>query len=108
MSTEVFLESLSEQVDAHVEANFKEVTNLRQLNIDPRAAGKLFVNEDCIAVRKYNDRSLQYYGGFEYVDTDFRAEAGGYVFYFAADSRVQDHLDSYYSLDENAIENTEE
>ena len=65
-----------------------------KLGLDNRC-GSLFIDPDCIAVYKANDRSLQYYGGFEYVDTTFRYEMGDYVFYSYEDSRVQDHLDEY-------------
>jgi hypothetical protein len=65
-----------------------------QLGLDPRC-GKLFVSPDCIGVYKGNDRTLQYYGGFEYVDIDYRYEFGDYVFYSSHDNRVQGHLDQY-------------
>ena len=65
-----------------------------RLGLDPRC-GKVFVSPDCIAVYKGSDRALQYYGGFEYVDKEFRHEMGDYVFYSYEDSRVQDHLDEY-------------
>jgi hypothetical protein len=66
----------------------------KQLGLDHRC-GKLFANADCIAVYKANDRALQYYGGFEYVDTEFRHEMGEFVFYSAEDDRVQGHLQDY-------------
>jgi hypothetical protein len=65
-----------------------------QLGLDHRC-GKLFANADCIAVYKGNDRTLQYYGGFEYVNLDFRYEMGDYVFYSSEDNRVQVHLEKY-------------
>jgi hypothetical protein len=65
-----------------------------QLGLDPRC-GKLFVSPDCIGVYKSNDRSLQYYGGFEYVDIEYRYEFGDYVFYSSHDNRVRDHLETY-------------
>ena len=33
----------------------------------------------------------------EYVDKEFRHEAGGYIFYLGEDSRVRDHIDRFYS-----------
>ncbi len=62
------------------------------LGLDRRAAYRLFVTEEVIAVIKSNDRSLQYYGGFEYVDKDYRTEIAGWVFYSAEDDRVAGHL----------------
>ena len=68
-----------------------------KLGLDSRS-GSLFVSPDCIAVYKSNDRALQYYGGFEYVDSEFRHEMGDYVFYSAEDNRVRDHLETYLNF----------
>ena len=68
-----------------------------QLGLDPRC-GKLFVSPDCIAVYKENDRGLQYYGGFEYVNEAYRNPIGDYVFYSALDGRVQDALEHYLNI----------
>ena len=65
-----------------------------KLGLDNRS-GSLFVSPDCIAVYKSNDRALQYYGGFEYVDTEYRHEMGDFVFYSAEDDRIQGHLQDY-------------
>ncbi len=64
------------------------VTDLRGvLGLDDRSSyGGLYVdvrNEEFIAVTKQADRVLQYYGGFEYIDKEFRKEYGEYVFYLA-------------------------
>ena len=71
--------------------------NPKQLGLDNRC-GKLFVSPDCIGVYKSNDRALQYYGGFEYVDSEYRHEMGDYVFYSAEDNRVRDHLEQYLNM----------
>lgn len=67
-----------------------------QLGLDPRAGWRLYVTKECIAVLKRNDRTLQYYGGFEYVEADSRFELGDYVFYMETDDRVHEHLARYY------------
>lgn len=69
-----------------------------QLGLDFRC-GKVFVSPDCIAIHKANDRAVQYYGGFEYVDKEFRHEMGDYVFYSYEDSRIQDHLDQFLNAE---------
>ena len=69
----------------------------KQLGLDNRC-GKLFVSPDCVGVYKGNDRTLQYYGGFEYVDKEYRHEMGDYVFYSAEDNRVQGHLETYLNM----------
>jgi len=63
--------------------------------LDRRAAYRLFITDEVIAVTKDSDRALQYYGGFEYVGKDYRQEIGDWVFYSAEDDRVAEHLDRY-------------
>ncbi len=68
-----------------------------RLGLDPRAGYCLYVNEDCIAAN-YNDaRLLDYYGGFEYVEREFRVQCGSYIFYLREDSRVDDHITRYFN-----------
>ena len=88
MNTFEFLDSIDDRITAHV-AKMTEVIG-EDLGLDSRAAYRLYVDADhtCIAVSKTCDRTLQYYGGFEYVDKDFRRELGNWVFYFAEDDRV--------------------
>ena len=71
------------------------------LGLDRRAAYRLFVTEEVIAITKNCDRSLQYYGGFEYVDKDYRTEIAEWVFYSAEDDRVAGHLSCFFEK-ENA------
>lgn len=71
------------------------------LGLDRRAGYRMFVTEEAIAVTKNCDRSLQYYGGFEYVDKDYRTEIGEWVFYSAEDDRVAEHLSCFFEK-ENA------
>lgn len=52
--------------------------------------GTLTIGEDFIAVPRHRDNSLQYYGGFEYVDKQARQELGEWVFYMLDDDRVVD------------------
>lgn len=63
--------------------------------LDKRAGYKLFITEDVIACRLENDKALQYYGGFEYVDQDYRSVMGGYAFYSIDDERVQEHIQTW-------------
>lgn len=105
MSTMYFLEELNEQVRQHVLSEFTPA-RADQLGLDIRAGYTLYVSDDAIAVEKRNDRTLQYYGGFEYVDEECRTEAGEYVFYFNEDERVADCLDAYeeYKADTEEVE----
>lgn len=63
----------------------EHVRDLSTLGLDQRASyGGMWAdlrNEEWVAVKKDEDRVLQYYGGFEYIDKEFRKELGDYVFY---------------------------
>lgn len=69
------------------------------LGLDIRC-GRLFVSDEGIAVSKDQDRSLQYYGGFEYVDKDYRHELGDFVFYSVDDERVREHVAEFTNQEE--------
>ena len=86
------IDNISELTDNFI--GNMELVPANRLGLDPRC-GKLFVSPDCIGVYKANDRGLQYYGGFEYVDIEYRYEFGDYVFYGSEDNRVRDHLETY-------------
>lgn len=86
---------LNEMVEQLIDEEFREVTP-KEVGLDPRAGYRLFINEDYIAVSKGNRRTLDYYGGFEYVDEEHVTVLGDMVFYSADDERVQDHLDEFF------------
>ncbi len=46
-----------------------------------RRAGCLWVDDDCVIVSFFDDKMLQYYGGFEYIDESCRNVVGDYVIY---------------------------
>ena len=73
------------------------------VDLDSRAGYTLFINEDYIAVSKSNRRSLDYYGGFEYVDEEHVTVLGDYVFYSSDDERVQGHLDVFFNPEEEEM-----
>lgn len=68
------------------------------IGLDRRTAYRLYICEDGLAVSKKDDANLQYYGGFEYIDKEFRKEYGDWVIYTLGDSdeRVEDCLKKFY------------
>jgi hypothetical protein len=86
------IDEVTELTDSYIGTMERVPAN--RLGLDPRC-GKLFVSPDCIGVYKENDRSLQYYGGFEYIEKEYRHEMGDFVFYAYTAGRVQDCLDYY-------------
>lgn len=65
------------------------------VGLDHRSARRLWINTDGIIARMSDDRVLQYYAGFEYVNKEYRTELGKWVFYSAEDSRVQECIDRH-------------
>lgn len=98
-SIDYMVETVTEMVNETVYNN-TEQTNADRLGMDSRAGYKLFVNEDYIIVEKSESRMLDYYGGFEYIDSDYVETLGDFVFYSAQDERVQGHLDRYFNKNE--------
>ena len=89
------MNEVNAKVDQLIDDEFRSVKP-EEVGLDTRSAYQLFINEDFIAIRKSNRRSLDYYGGFEYVDEENVTVLGDYVFYSADDERVQDHLDEFF------------
>lgn len=89
------MNEINEKVEVLIDEEFRLVKPT-DVGLDSRAGYTLFINEDYIAVSKSNRRSLDYYGGFEYVDEEHVTVLGDYVFYSADDERVQGHLDEFF------------
>jgi len=88
------LDDISDASRMYVETKMKAVKP-SLLGLDKRAASTLYIDSECIAVKASEDRLLQYYGGFEYVDRADRHQIGSYVFYFATFDRVDRCLNNY-------------
>jgi hypothetical protein len=86
-----------EHAESEVTELVRQATEVapEDVGLDRRSGYRLYLMEDGIIVTKYDDRVLQYYGGFEYVDKEHRFELGKWVFYSAEDERVQDCLDHW-------------
>jgi hypothetical protein len=91
----LLIDECAKKVEAIIDEEFREVTP-KEVGLDTRAGYNLFINEDYIAVSKGNRRTLDYYGGFEYVDEEHVTVLGDMVFYSADDERVQDHLNEFF------------
>jgi hypothetical protein len=94
MSIYSIIDEINDQVHTHVMDNMTTVT-ADKLGLDIRAGYRLFVDDECIAVSVDNDRGLQYYGGFEYVNAEYRTQVGDWVFYSREDDRVNGHLERF-------------
>lgn len=97
------IETIELSVERHINKHMEQISPARDnIGLDPRSAYTLYVSGEAIAVRNTDDRTLQYYGGFEYVDKEYRKELGDYVFYLADDDRVAGHISRYFDRDEEA------
>jgi len=82
----------NEKVEKYLEQSANRVS-AEVLGLD-RRCGRLYVNHEYVITSVGNDRVLQYYGGFEYIDADCRQVIGDYVFY-SGDERVTECIDAW-------------
>jgi hypothetical protein len=70
---------------------------LEELGLDFRCGRILIsVNEDFVAA--CSPRSIEYYGGWEYIDSEFKLDAGSYRFYDREADRVDAVIRYYQEL----------
>ena len=69
-------------------------TGLQELGLDFRC-GRILISVDEGFVASCNPRSIEYYGGWEYIDSEFKFDAGDYRFYDREADRV-DAVIRYY------------
>jgi hypothetical protein len=51
------------------------------IGLDRRCAYRLYICEDGLVAHKVDDKNLQYYGGFEYIDKEFNDYIKSYYKY---------------------------
>jgi hypothetical protein len=92
------LDEIQYQVERHVQG-LRRVSSV-ELGLDPRC-GRAYVGEnlDCIVVDEGNARSYNYYGGFEYIDSEDVRSIGDYVVYLDTSERVRDALECLMEKD---------
>ncbi len=93
------IDEASALVDAFIEEAGMEEINAGACGLDPRAAHRLYISGEGIIVSTAHDRTLQYYGGFEYIDDDYRHKIGAYVLYMPDSDRVQDCIEWFNDKD---------
>jgi hypothetical protein len=89
------IDAVNEVVERNIRTNFvQQSTN--DLGLDIRC-GRVYVdvNDQVIAVPSHNIRTLDYYGGFEYIkEGEGRTTIGDYTFFTTESDRVQDCFDA--------------
>ena len=93
-------EQITKMVDQYFEDSGAARVSAEDIGLDSRA-GYVFVSteERWIAAVAGNVRSLEYYGGFEYVDDKLSIDE--ITFYSGDDSRVTDALEYYIENQNN-------
>ena len=72
-------------------------TGLEELGLDFRC-GRILISVDEGFVAACNPRSIEYYGGWEYIDSELKLDAGDYRFYDSEADRVDRVLRFYREL----------
>ena len=94
---------LQEQIEQVVDQYFEDASAQRvsaeAVGLDARA-GYLFISTEEGWIASRNTRSLEYYGGFEYIDIEYKMSVGDITFYSEDHSRVADALEYYNALQE--------
>jgi tetrahydromethanopterin S-methyltransferase subunit H len=88
-------EQIQEQVNELVENalfDCHKMVNGQRTGIDERALYNCWYNDHEVIVLTRNAKALDYYGGFEYVDPEYRMVIGNYTVYNSGASRVEDLL----------------
>jgi len=70
---------------------------LEELGLDFRC-GRILISLDEGFVAACNPRSIEYYGGWEYIDSEYKLDAGDYRFYDSEASRVESVIRYYREL----------
>ena len=70
---------------------------LEELGLDFRC-GRILISVDEGFVAACNPRSIEYYGGWEYIDSEFKLDAGDYRFYDREADRVNAVIQYYREL----------
>jgi len=101
-------QQVEELVNEYIEESEAVCVNARDIGLDSRA-GVVYVSvaDDFVAVSG-GGRSLNYYGGFEYIDLDQIITIGHMTFYSGEASRVRDCIEYYIENTENKNNNQEE
>ena len=92
-------ENIEIMVDQYFEDASAQRVSAEAVGLDGRA-GYLFISTEEGWIASRNARSLEYYGGFEYIGTDYKVIVGEITFYSEDHSRVADALEYYNALQE--------
>lgn len=101
-------QQVEELINKYLKGSRAVCVGAHDVGLDHRC-GMVYVSpeEDFIAVSG-SPGSINYYGGFEYIDSDYITTIGHMTFYSGETSRVQDCIEHYIENTENKNNNQEE
>ena len=99
-------EQIEQMVDQYFEDSEAQRVSAEAVGLDHRA-GYLFISTEEGWIASRNTRSLEYYGGFEYIGEEYRVTVGEITFYSSDHSRVADAIE-YYNDEQQRKEDAEE
>jgi len=101
-------DKINELIQQFIEESDAVCVSADKVGLDYRC-GSVYVSidEDFIAV-SHNTNSIEYYGGFEYIDSEYITRLGHMTFYSGETSRVQDCIEYYIENTENKNNNLEQ
>jgi len=92
-------EKIEQEVAQYFEDADAQKVSAEAVGLDARA-GYLFISTEEGWIASRNTRSLEYYGGFEYIGEEYRVTVGEITFYSEDHSRVADALEYYNAMQE--------
>ena len=100
-------QQVEELVNKYIEDSEAVCVGARDVGLDYRC-GMVYVSvaDDFVAVSG-SGSSINYYGGFEYIDSDYITTIGHMTFYSGEHSRVQDCIEYYINKTNNNQEEQE-
>lgn len=93
-------EQIEQMVDQYFEDAGAQRVSAEEVGLDSRA-GYVFVSTEEGWIASRNTRSLEYYGGFEYIDFENKVTVGEITFYSDDHSRVWDAIEYYTERQNN-------
>lgn len=98
--------NLLNEIDQKLAQQVASMTPVKpeDLGLDMRSFGTAYTDSyDYLIIKKIDDKSLRYYGGFEYTNECDRQEYGDYVIYSSSATRVYDALEAFRELQNEEI-----
>ena len=99
-------EKIEQMVDQYFEDSGAQRVSAEAVGLDHRV-GYVFISTEEGWIASRNTRSLEYYGGFEYIGEEYRVTVGEITFYSSDHSRVADAIE-YYNDEHRRKEDAEE